>query len=171
MIHQNIINFNKEKQTIEWLKAVDMTKEVDSIFRKASGVLVKSMKSRIPIRDSGILLSRYRSRMHPAGTLKQSIKFKKSRKYKQAYFIGSMSSPGMDTYYSRIYISGSKGLIIGTKGGKKSALINGEWVRKNKLIGGFKPHPYLDEALLGTEIGTIATIDKGLFELVKRKLQ
>ena len=80
-----------------------------------------------------------------------------------------MSKKGADTYYNRIYISGSEGGVIGSKGGGSAAFINGKWVRTKRKMGGFRPHPYVERAWMATGAMSLGLIDDGLFDMANRE--
>ena len=166
MIHQQVIGFEQHKRACEKMRELgEKTGKIDAIYRAGAKPFIQAMKNIVPVRSTGVQLSRYRSRMHPAGTLKRSIRFVKSKRVRKGFYIGAISKPGADTYYRAIFISESKGGVIGSKEGGKSALINGRWIRTQKKIGGYKGTPFVDMAFQQTEQQSMSIIEKQLYEL------
>jgi hypothetical protein len=160
-------------------------RDITKAFRVGSRLLVKQAKSLVPVRKTGEIKSRYLSRRHSPGTLRRAIRFRISKKYRLAYFVGATSSNkqaynAADPFYQKFFMQGTKGAVVGatankdkkggkyTKEGKTGAFMYGRWVGKGTVISGQQSHPFMDQAISATESQVMNAIEKELGNLIGR---
>lgn len=159
-----IVNEKQFNLSLEKLKqAGGRKRDISKIFRTATRPLVSAAKKNIVKRKSGEIKSIYPSRIHEPGTLKKSIKFITSKKYKMVYWVGARSTKKADTYYSIMYAGGRKGFTL-----NKPAFINGKWVAKGTRIKGYQGNPFMDNAINQTKEIVLNTLDKEISNYLGR---
>jgi hypothetical protein len=162
----SIVLVNKEQfnLSLEKLKqAGGRKRDVAAIFRTATKPLVKSAKSNVSARKTGEIKSYLPSRVHPKGTLKKSIKFAVSKKYKLVYWVAPMTKSGADTYYVRMFAGGRKDFVV-----SKPAFINDRWVAKGTKIRGYAGTDFMGKAISATEAVVFNSIEKGMSDLLQK---
>jgi hypothetical protein len=159
-----ITNAKEFNLSLEKLKqAGGRKRDLSKIFRTATKPLVSTAKRNVKKRTTGEIKSIYPSRIHDPGTLKKSIKFVTSKKYKIVYYVGSRASKGADTYYAIMHASGRKGFTL-----SKPAYINGKWVAKGTFIKPYAGSDYMGKAITSTQDTVLSNLDRELSNYIGR---
>ena len=175
-----ITNLREYNAAIERLQGMGARKrDITAIFRNASKPLTKAKKARVGVSSHGVQRSIYRSRIHPPGTLRRSIKFVVSKKYKRVYFVvPTTKQPKADPFYVVFYVKGAKKGVIGRARQKhggyedtksKGALIGSRWVGRGATVGGQRPKPFIEQAFNATYMEVSRRINEG-FQKLENKL-
>lgn len=138
-------------------------RDISKIFKTATKPLVSTAKKNIKKRRTGEIKSIYPSRVHEPGTLKKSIKFITSKKYKVVYYVGAKTRKGADTYYAIMHASGRKGFTL-----DKPAYINGKWVAKGTTIKPYAGSDYMGKAITSTQSQVLNNLDTELSNYLGR---
>jgi hypothetical protein len=175
-----ITNLQEYNASIERLQGMGARKrDITAIFRNASKPLTKAKQARVGVSSHGVQSSIYRSRIHPPGTLRRSIKFVVSKRYKRVYFVvPTTKQPKPDPFYVVFYVKGAKKGVIGRARGKhggyedtksKGALIGSRWVGRGGKVGGQRPKPFIEQAFNATYMEVSRRINEG-FQKLENKL-
>ena len=78
-------------------------RDIAAVYRDATKMLIKAYKGRIRKSKKGASKQRLESRVHRAGTLRRSIKFFTSKKYKRVFYVGPRSGTKIKADYDGWY--------------------------------------------------------------------
>ena len=113
-------------------------RDISAVFRTATKPLIQAGKQEAPIGTVKTYSKRYTSRRHKPGTLRGSIKFFTSKKYKSTWYV----TPGPKGWYKHF-------IGLGTR-------------------RGIQPNPFMARAWDKAGGGVISKIEKGLWDLVEK---